>query len=718
MASLTPGVLLKLLQSMNTDARVTSEYRSAVLQVVGIVPALSASTGDDLWPSHGFYLQLSDSANSTYVSLSDADADAVLSTRSQLGQLVHVDRLQFAHPVPRAVGLRPVPGARPHPFVGSPTPLVARSSPNHHGFVIQPASSADAGPPLLPASLRSKHNHLEEDKRTVFAAKENVVVGSGKNQGDTTGKPRRFSSPSAAKVLARNSGAGSGNSTGELLRDPSSAMKTSSRPSSPALVGRARSRPTSPAPSKCEVPSLVAAKEENRRVAREPAIIVPSRYRQPSPAGRKAAASPMGRRGSMSPARRLSGGIKVASPATGEGGGKKKHGVVVAGIARVSDAFVGSMKSMRKSWDDSSVNSVVTSDPKVKEGSKSKMDKESISRTQIATSRRLSDVEAVQATSSSEKLRTIIKSDSLSEPEKGKSPPSIVHDKKWTDGSIPLDTVPEHLARLGKACIYYLRNIASIAAAEALEEALVTESVIRCLSMFSELCSLSKVGNPVPTIDRFLSIYDDVLRWNTLAESLFNSRNNDSSKDAILIEQSKLASLWVQAALATDLEVIHLVNNDTELLPKRKADEKPVLPQVDPPRTSLSRKQSIGTPAKSHRSKVLPSVNNTWIRGHGVSETVDLSLALRKEMQVWFLKFVEEAIELGFRLFGDNSDNNKVAVVLSQLKKINDWLDGVVKTSEGETLKEKIEILKHKIYGFVIGHVGSTLDTSISIGKA
>ncbi|RRT63376.1 hypothetical protein B296_00007709, partial [Ensete ventricosum] len=90
MASLTPGVLLKLLQSMNTDARVAGEHRSAILQVVGIVPALSASTGDDLWPSHGFYLQLSDSVNSTFVSLSDADADAVLSSRAQLGQLVHV----------------------------------------------------------------------------------------------------------------------------------------------------------------------------------------------------------------------------------------------------------------------------------------------------------------------------------------------------------------------------------------------------------------------------------------------------------------------------------------------------------------------------------------------------------------------------------------------------------------------------------------------------
>ncbi|THU72235.1 hypothetical protein C4D60_Mb04t09940 [Musa balbisiana] len=687
MASLTPGVLLKLLQSMNTDARVAGDHRSAILQVVGIVPALSASTGDDLWPSHGFYLQLSDSVNSTYVSLSDADADAVLSSRAQLGQLVHVDRLRFAHPVPRAVGLRPVPGARPHPFVGSPDPLVARSAPDHRGFIIQAASPAEAGPPLLPsASHRSNLPHLEEEKRTVFAAKENVVVGSGKIQSDAAGKPRRFSSTATSKLTARKNGPGSGNGTGEQLRDPSPAMKTSSRPSSPALGGRASSRPSSPVPSKCEVPSLVGAKEENRRVAREPAIIVPSRYRQPSPVGRKAAASPMGRRGSMSPARRLSGGLKVASPATADGGGKKKIGLVVAGISRGSDSLVASVKSIRKSWDDSSPSSVVASESKEKEGSKSKLDKESFLRTQAAISRRLSDAEGVQANSaeasSNEKRRTSRKTESFSESEKNYMAPRItVHDRKWTDGSIPFNCVSDNLARLGKT------------------------------------------SNPVPTIDRFLSIYDDVLRCSTVAESLCANRNGgDGLKDATLTERSRLASLWVEAALATDLEVIDLLNNAR--LPKHKASEK----QVDPPRTSLSKRQSFGTPAKSHQVKVLPcSTSNTWTRGHGVSETADLGRALRHEMQIWFLRFVEVAIDGGFRLFGETTDNareanrkdnSKVAAVLSQLKRINDWLDGVGRTAEGgETLREKIERLKRKIYGFVIAHVGSAFDTSISLTK-
>ncbi|XP_010931415.1 uncharacterized protein [Elaeis guineensis] len=749
MASLTPGVLVKLLQSMDTDAKVVGEHRSAVLQVIAIVPALSASTAHDLWPSHGFYLQLSDSAYSTYVSLSDADADAILSNRPQLGQLVHVDRLHFAHPVPRASGVRPLPG-RPQPFLGSPEPLVARSDPSRRGFVIQPASPADAGPPLIPSSsLRSnpfpQDNPFGEEetvsatkentggeKRTVFAPKENVVGAATKTFGESAAK-RRFSSPAGAKLAARKSSGGGG--TGEQ-RDPSPAVgqgKAGSRSSSPALGGAARggSRSSSPVPSKCIVPSLVAAKEENRRVAREPSIIVPSRYRQPSPVARKAAGSPMGRRSSMSPGRRLSSGLK-ASPAVGEGGGgKKKVGIMVAGISKVSDALMGSVKSVRKSWDDSAVNTLVSSELKEKGGSKSKVDKGAILRTQAAISRRISDASGAQSndeeSSPNEKPKLTKKIELTSESEKSSCaiPKITVHDRKWTDGSIPLDNVSDNLAKLGKEALQR-RNIASIAAAEALEEGLAIESIIRSLSMFSDLCSSSKAGNPRPTIARFLSIYDDVLKWNSIAETLAASRKNNGPSDVASIQQSKSAFIWVEAALATDLEVLHLLNNHTECLSKQKGAEKPVVPSMDPPRISMSKKNSLGNPARSH-SKVLSNVTTTmWTRGYGLDETVDLAKDLRQEMQVWFLKFVEEALDVGFRLFGQCSDDGKknackdggkIAEVLSQLKQINDWLDGVGRIPE-ETLKEKIERLKRKIYGFVISHVGSAFDSSVSLSKA
>ncbi|KAG2323155.1 hypothetical protein Bca52824_016368 [Brassica carinata] len=66
MANLVPGVLLKLLQHMNTDVKIAREHRSSLLQVVSIVPALAG---------------VSDSSHATYVSLPDEHDDLILSDK-------------------------------------------------------------------------------------------------------------------------------------------------------------------------------------------------------------------------------------------------------------------------------------------------------------------------------------------------------------------------------------------------------------------------------------------------------------------------------------------------------------------------------------------------------------------------------------------------------------------------------------------------------------
>ncbi|KAK1314247.1 hypothetical protein QJS10_CPA06g01461 [Acorus calamus] len=122
MAALVPGVLLKLLQHMDTDFKVAGEHRSSLLQVVGIVPALAGGR-DHLSPKHGFYLKVSDSSHATYVSLPDGQDELVMNDKIQLGQFIHVDRLESSSPVPILIGVRPVPGR--HPCLGTPEDLVA-----------------------------------------------------------------------------------------------------------------------------------------------------------------------------------------------------------------------------------------------------------------------------------------------------------------------------------------------------------------------------------------------------------------------------------------------------------------------------------------------------------------------------------------------------------------------------------------------------------------
>ncbi|KAF6157363.1 hypothetical protein GIB67_004301 [Kingdonia uniflora] len=120
MATLAPGILMKLLDGMNTGTKPTGEHRSSLLQVTDIVPADLDETG--LWPKRGFYIKVSDSSHTVYVSLPDEQDDLVLSNKMQLGQFIYVDRLEPGSPVPIIQGTKMIPGR--HPLVGTPEPIM------------------------------------------------------------------------------------------------------------------------------------------------------------------------------------------------------------------------------------------------------------------------------------------------------------------------------------------------------------------------------------------------------------------------------------------------------------------------------------------------------------------------------------------------------------------------------------------------------------------
>lgn len=120
MAALAPGILLKLLSGMKSGVKPTSEHRSSLLQVTDIVPA--DLDEKNLWPKHGFFIKVSDSSHSIYVSLPYEQDDLVLSNKMQLGQFIYVDRLEPGSPVPVVKGAKPLPGR--HPLVGTPEPLM------------------------------------------------------------------------------------------------------------------------------------------------------------------------------------------------------------------------------------------------------------------------------------------------------------------------------------------------------------------------------------------------------------------------------------------------------------------------------------------------------------------------------------------------------------------------------------------------------------------
>jgi hypothetical protein len=197
MASLTPGVLLKLLQSINSNVKVRGEYRSVLLQVISIVPAL---TGSDLWPNQGFFIKVSDSSHSTYVSLSKEGNELILNNKLQLGQFFYVDRVEAGTPVPLLVGARPVPGR--HPFVGNPKDLMQMLEPSEG-----PVQSGNEG--TNGAKVRQFLEVEESPRQKIVIKEEKANVASRYMQGVLT--------PSNAKASAAESNGGGKSNENDIV---------------------------------------------------------------------------------------------------------------------------------------------------------------------------------------------------------------------------------------------------------------------------------------------------------------------------------------------------------------------------------------------------------------------------------------------------------------------------------------------------------------------
>lgn len=125
-----------------------------------------------------------------------------------------------------------------------------------------------------------------------------------------------------------------------------------------------------------------------------------------------------------------------------------------------------------------------------------------------------------------------------------------------------------------------------------------------------------------------------------------------------------------------------------------------------------------------------------WSKGENWREFMEVRRVLTNETQSWFLNFLEESLEFGFRgncsqeKKGKESSatarvvehNNHIALTLSQLKQANEWLDKVRSSSSSGSDKieflDRIDRLKHKVYACLLVHIdsaASALDSRKSV---
>ncbi|KAL4590391.1 hypothetical protein LXL04_003320 [Taraxacum kok-saghyz] len=716
MANLVPGVLLKLLQHMNTDVKVAGEHRSSLLQVVSIVPALA---GGELFQNQGFYLKVSDSSHATYVSLPDENIDLILSDKIQLGQYVHVERLESATPVPILHGVRPVPGR--HPCVGTPEDIVATHS---LGFLNNNGSSTSTTSYKLPGNIKLP-SKKDSNPTTV---RSNGVIDSKK----TSSTLARSKSQLSKLVLYTES------------RQSLSKVKPSNSRSIPSSPTSCYSLPTSFEKFSNGVKNQSKIKGFDKEIGK----------------------LNLGEKGS---------GVRGVSSS-----------VKKSGIGNSIKNFVQGMelgpKALRKSWEGNmDVKTprlkVTKNDPKV--------EARSISAPRKSTSERMpykeEDNKSQLLTKSSKeditKIRTPVKrsmafGDSLDLDLSNKQKPTparkstseassnglqgnlvkvSLSSRRLTDGGASWSSLPSSLTKLGKEVLKH-RDAAQIAAIEAVQEASAAESLLQCISTYSELCSCAKEDNPQPAVEQFLALHSNLNKAFQISESLLSKTNlvNSSSDQEenpnpnpnpnpseeqlkISSERQKQATSWVHAAMATNLSPFSVYTKQPKLTTTTTTNTpKPVLvlegstntpsPKTAKPRQSAASKgPNPGTPRRQNGQKARvvvvqpPPPPPEWERGGGIDEAIDLAQRLKMESREWFLGFVERFLDADVDTASTLSDNGQIAGMLSQLKSVNDWLDAIgCGKDEEETSPETIDRIRKKIYDYLLTHVESA---AAALGK-
>ncbi|KAL9142310.1 hypothetical protein ABFS82_14G160900 [Erythranthe guttata] len=583
MASLTPGILQKLLlNSGDKDFKVAGEHRSPLLQVIGIVPSIE----DDPWKSRGYYLRVSDSLHSAYVAVSDEDVELVLSDKVQLGQFIHVTRLDSGSPVPVLRGIKPIPKRRP--CLGEPKDLI--SSDFLNSKKVEKISKS-----------KGRIKKVVGDEQLLCSNMRRLSFGG-------IDSSRRLSLDSARKgwISSPQSKNGVG---GEL--------KCKSKESSYSVVKK------------------VVTDNSPKRLS--------------------------------------------FSPIT------KSKKAIFPDNSPKSLTFSPIVKSKKTISDDSPKSSTFSSTLK---------NKNVIVSPKLMTK----PAKSTKLTKPVENLK-LRNDDSKFPIDLNKV---ILSSKERSEVKIVWDALPSTICNLGKE-VQSCRNVAYGSAVRALEEASVYEGVVQCMSMFGELCELSKKDAHGPLVEQFLIIHESMKKASTDINALIHSKKSDAK------DSTKNASLWVQAAVETNLSKFSLYTHEEEKDEKgiKKGENFHYLVIENPPQKieteHYSTKKVTVPKAKSSRSRQLLSTTKPKL---GLRDADTLLEKLLSFSRAWFLDYLEDSLNNGFG-FGLRSDeSSQIAVLLGQLKRVNQWMEDAFR---GDCVDDKIEKLRKKLYRFLLDHVDSAV---------
>ncbi|XP_068665924.1 flocculation protein FLO11-like isoform X2 [Aristolochia californica] len=629
--------------------------------------------------------------------------DLILSDKLQLGQFIHVERLEAASPVPILRGVRPVPGR--HPCVGTPEDLVAT-----HSLSFLNSSGSN---PLDRASPKGTNGKWLGDKEKSKLPRANASSKAGDLEARTESFSRSKSQLSRPSV--------------NVLEKKETEMRSKS--------SNSRSIPSSP--TSCY--SLPTSFEKFANGVRNQAKI------------NGVSEKPSSKQGLLEKAASVFKASSAVKKATA--GNSIGNFVIEVGPKALRKSWEGSVEvqgrenSNPRAARPSKSDSRSTSAPKKKPEPNDKVSPKEGNRVQTPTKKggmngTVDDLEKVT------KPRISIAKKSSVDNSNGGVPGNLVKvsaSKRLADSSVSWASLPSSLAILGKEVLKH-RDAAKLAAIEAMQEASAAESLIRCLSMFTELSSSAKGDSPQPAVEQFLDLFANLCKASLIADSLSKmaliglsqDQEGDPPEEALRIslEKQKSATTWVQAALATDLSPFTVYRGQSSSssaqssAPSRSTCSNQTMVVLESPnknttpknqnkaRPSISSKPATPTTPRrigdgssaSQKQRTPPPPPPEWLRGNGLNEASNLAKALQLESRVWFLGFIEKFLDADV----DASalmEKSQIAGMLSQLKRVNDWLDeiGAQKENNGDCTvpAETVEKLRKKIYEYLLTHVES-----------
>ncbi|XP_031480117.1 uncharacterized protein LOC116250550 isoform X2 [Nymphaea colorata] len=649
MALLCPGVLIKLLQNMNSPENATADQRSSLLQIISIVPALG---GNDLEPNQGFYLKL--------------------------GQCIYVRQLEPATPVPILKGIRPLPGR--HPCIGTPEDIIAAQSSGFYDPFTMPSLSVDD-------ENSDDQKTVDDDESIGLSTEKNgpqsLELGaeySGSKRWECMGPERnKIRQPSKKKLDKTTS-----------MKFRSSDSETIVKKKSPRNF---RSIPTSPIH---DVFSSNASAKGLRKASSTPCSDAEAAY-PPRRSTEQCAPASNTRRTPKQ---------KIPTPSIldifqGQNFEQKalRRSWDGASDARTRERLSKSVKRPKSHRSSLQASPIRSHDRFHKDD---KLNGTSFRRREAERTLKLASTLIKKAPAVNKTCEECIDPAAASKFSKS------ITVVPWCSVPVNLAKLGKEVSKRRDAAL--LAAVEALQEASAAERLIRCLSAFTKLQSTSEESDPQTTVEQFLNFHDELAQAVQMIQSLTLTSSQRMIEHGSISSDEIeeaftvSLDTKKQAASWVKAAVASDLSPLQETCNSSTNVTERNASSLSCCGKKSKGISEFIKNTKNG----EVKGRDIILENPPWEKGFVLMEAADLASSLQSECRTWFLNYIEKCLDEITDKKMSTPVDTQISGVLCQLKRVNDWLDrdgseDVAPPSDEET--SSCGRVRKKIYGVLLEHV-------------